>query len=228
MVPEVNPTTTMRPSKATQRRADPDLLRPAGRGDDARPRGPGYLYRRRSHSPGPRVDQNRLAFPQRRPAVESDVGGLVGDVQRGGLLEGHRLRARKDAARCGGRHLLGEAARGERGRGEYSGTRLELYVFPGLDDGSGDFGTGGEGGIRALLVLALAEQDVEEVEGRRLDLDNDLAGVGFGLLDLVELQDVLRVSKLVYPPSAHLGSSSSFGATSLPPAGVLALPVDGC
>ena len=55
------------------------------------------------------------------------------------------------------------------------------------------------------LVLARAEQNVEEVQGRCLDLDYYLTQARLRFFHLLQLQGLLGVSKLVHLPSVHRG-----------------------
>src|SRR5919206_451812 len=60
--------------------------------------------------------------------------------------------------------------------------------------------------------------DVEEVQGRRLDFDDDLTGAWLWLLYLLQQEGTFRVSELVYLPGAHHGPPfhSRYGNPSLP------------
>jgi hypothetical protein len=56
--------------------------------------------------------------------------------------------------------------------------------------------------FRPLLILAPAQKDVEEVE-RRPRLDHDLTRLRAGLLDLGELERLLRVSESLHLPGSY-------------------------
>jgi hypothetical protein len=138
------------------------------------------------------VYQHGLALPEVRPAVEREVRSLVGDVERRRRLEGHRLRHWEDQRRRDG-YPLGEATLREPGRGEYPQPRFEVHASSDLRDRPRDLGSQGEGEFGPLLVLAPAQEDVEEVQGCSLDLH----------YDLLQLQGLFRIPKLAYPPGSH-------------------------
>src|ERR687885_299926 len=87
-----------------------------------------------------------------------------------------------------------------------------------LHDGTRNLCPGSKGKRRPLLVLAPAQEDVEEVQGRRLDFDDDLTGAWLWLFYLLQQEGTFRVSELVHLPGAHHGPPfhSRYGNPSLP------------
>jgi hypothetical protein len=67
----------------------------------------------------------------------------------------------------------------------------------------GDLGAQGEGEFGSLLVLAPAQEDVEEVQGCSLDLHYDLPRFRRRVFDLLQFQGLFRIPKLAYPPGSH-------------------------
>src|SRR5215210_5774949 len=139
--------------------------------------------------------------------MEGDVGRLVGDRERRRLLEGHGLGDGKDA---GFRHgdLVGVSAAWEWGRRDDASARPHARAFARLAYRTRDLTPRREWEVGPLLVLAPAQQDVEEVERRRLYPDHDLVGLRYRLLHLREPQCLLRFSQYVYLPGLHTLSSS--------------------
>src|SRR5215203_4866012 len=113
------------------------------------------------------------------PVMEGHVGSLVGDRERSSLLEGHGLWDWKDARFRHADHLRVSATR-ERGRRD--DTLASPRAFACLADRTRDLTPWREREAGPLLILAPAQEDVEKVERRRLDLDHDLVGLGHRLL----------------------------------------------
>src|SRR5919202_77464 len=133
------------------------------------------LYGRRAHAPGARVHQDSLAFAEVRPSVETEEGGLIGEVHCCSDLKRYRVREGEDSPRSWYCNLLGEATFGKGGCGKRPGSHRQVDTPADLHDGTRNLGPGSKGKRRPLLVLAPAQEDVEEVQGRRLNLDDDLA-----------------------------------------------------
>src|SRR5215212_6683529 len=77
--------------------ANDDLLRASGCGDHPRPCGFRDLDGRRAHTARARMHEHRLTRLQLRPVAQGYVACLVGDGERGRLLERHGFARRKDA-----------------------------------------------------------------------------------------------------------------------------------
>src|ERR671921_644942 len=139
-----------------------------------------------------------------RPVMEGYVGRLVGDRERSSLLEGHGFGDRKDARFRHADHLRVSATR-ERGRRDdaLAGPR----PFARLADRTRDLAPWREREVGPLLVLAPAQEDVEKVERRRLDLDHDLVGLGYRLFHPGQLERLFRVPESLHLPRSHAGSS---------------------
>ena len=78
----------------------------------------------------------------------------------------------------------------------------------GLDQAAG-LQTGREGDPGAVLVNALTQEDVGEVDGARLNPDHDLTGARYRIGHLLQAQRLGGMAEFVDTPGAHGGSPTS-------------------
>src|SRR3954447_1711915 len=115
--------------------------------------------------------------------MQGEVGALVGDVRDGGGLGRYGVGDGEDAAFGRDGDLLGVATARERS-GYHAQALLQIYTLPDGGDDARDLSSRGEGRLWFVLVLSPAEEDVKEVQPRRLDFYNDLARARLRLLYL--------------------------------------------
>ncbi len=138
--------------------------------------------------------------------MQAEEGALVSDVQGGGGFGRHGIRDGEDAALGRDGDLFGVATARE-GCGNDAQALLQIHALPDRDYGARSLSSRRKRKLGALLILAPAQEGVEEVQGRRFDLDDYFARTGLRFFHLLEFQYLPRVSEFVYLPGAHVGAS---------------------
>ena len=177
-----------------------ELVLCARRSDNPRTHRDADLNRCQPDTPCRRMHQESLAGSQRRSVGEADVRSLVDDPHRRRFLECHLGRQSEDPL-LWSRHDGGEATVGKQGAHAIT-DRKTIHSFADLTNDAGDLRTRRERQLRAHLVLALRDHDVEEVAPGGADIDHDAARLSPHAIEILALQGG-RASELAYDHPVH-------------------------
>ena len=145
---------------------------------------------------------------RRGPAVQAEPARLVADVQGRGLGVVQCVGRRQHGGRVDG-HVLGEAARGERGGGQDARAHLALRPLAEGDDLTAQFDARGERQRRPHLVVTAAQQGVREVDVDGPDPQQQFPGPGHRIRHVVEAHHLTRLAIVVHSPCLHPVASKS-------------------